>query len=287
MSDNAFGKYYRTIKAYVTIPSGLVHYDDSVIEVKTEDNTVPIMAMTSHDELLFKNPDALLNGEAVKQVLLSCIPGLKMPEKLYSNDVDALLASIKIHSYGPLMPINATCPNCKDEKEHDLNLEAVMANMDTMDDVYFVNLDNGLTVFVHPHTFKETMKSLTVGFEQAKIAKSMEDQNVDESVKLAQFSKSFKEIEKLNFELIASCITKVVNEDDDFIFTHEGTKDSNDQLKMLLNNIDVTDANKINAKIADITDLGIPKKFDISCEKCDHTWTAPLELNPVNFFTGS
>ena len=44
---------------------------------------------------MLKNPDALLNGEAVASLIKSCVPDIKDPKKMFSADVDALLIAIK------------------------------------------------------------------------------------------------------------------------------------------------------------------------------------------------
>ena len=56
-------------------------YSDDVLDTSIEEH--PVLPMTAKDELIMKNPDALLNGDAVIQVIESCVPTIKNAMALY------------------------------------------------------------------------------------------------------------------------------------------------------------------------------------------------------------
>ena len=60
---NPLKQYFRAIKMYLKIPSGTSYYSPDVITF-TDGGEVGVLPMTGNDELILKNPDALLNGEA-------------------------------------------------------------------------------------------------------------------------------------------------------------------------------------------------------------------------------
>ena len=94
-SQNALSAYFRAPKMYTTIPSGGRFYGPEILE-STDNNEYPVFPMTTKDELMLKNPDALLNGDAVASLIKSCLPAVQQPKSLFSADVDALLIAMSI-----------------------------------------------------------------------------------------------------------------------------------------------------------------------------------------------
>ena len=70
---NPLQKYFRQPKIYLSLPSKGHWYPEGAIEM-TENGELPVYAMTAKDELAFKTPDALLNGQSVVDVVKSCVP---------------------------------------------------------------------------------------------------------------------------------------------------------------------------------------------------------------------
>ena len=57
--QNPLSAYFRAPKMYTTIPSGGRFYGPEILE-STDNNEYPVFPMTTKDELMLKNPDALL-----------------------------------------------------------------------------------------------------------------------------------------------------------------------------------------------------------------------------------
>jgi len=241
--------------------------------------------MTSADELILKNPDALLNGEAIKQVISSCIPEVKRPELLLTNDIDLLLIIIRKVSYGDKFSITADCPECKIENTFNVDLDGMVANVTHLADNYPINLASGATVFVKPFTFQDSIKAANKSFEQNKALTSLQDESIPDAEKLKLFSKSFKALSKLNYELLVNSIIRIVDDEKDMHF--ENTKQNHKFTNEMLHNIDIDEARKIDDKIKEINDIGVNKDLTIKCqsETCNHEWTTELDLNPINFFS--
>jgi hypothetical protein len=104
---------------YVRVPSQGAFNPD--IEQSMSDE-LAIMAMTGRDESMMKNPDALLNGEAITSVIKSCVPGIKDPKDLPITDIDTLLIAIKIATNGDEHEVSAKCPKCNTETKGVVNL---------------------------------------------------------------------------------------------------------------------------------------------------------------------
>src|SRR6056300_1622120 len=95
-------KFYRQPKLYLSLPSDGKYYPPGVLET-TETGEYPVYSMTAKDELAFKTPDALINGQSTVDVIQSCIPNIKNAWEMPSLDLDAALIAIRIATYGEHM----------------------------------------------------------------------------------------------------------------------------------------------------------------------------------------
>lgn len=277
---NPLQGYFRQIKTYVKLPSGTSYYDGSVLKL-TDDGEVGVRAMTAQDELILKNPDALFNGEAVKQVLISCVDGLNKPEELLGNDVDALHLAIKKVSFNGTIESSMICPKCSKVNEFNIDLSAIESQTTYLEGSYPVNLSNNLTVFIRPFKFADRIKTLKKSFEQQQTQRILTDDRTDDAAKLKAFSVSFKELTKLTTELLAGCILRVIDESSDLDIVNN--KENHAIFQSLLQNIDVSDAKKIDDETKKVNQIGVQTNFQAVCKECEHAWESSLELNPVNF----
>ena len=67
---NPLSKYFRKPTIYVQIPTG-GRFNPEID--KTILDEIPIMPMTAIDEISMQNPDELLNGESLMNVIKSCV----------------------------------------------------------------------------------------------------------------------------------------------------------------------------------------------------------------------
>ena len=274
--NNPLKQYFRQIKMYLKLPSGGNYYKPGVIELN-EKGEVGILPMTGKDELVLKNPDALLNGEALIEVMLSCIPALKQPRALLTNDIDVLITAIRYATYNDSLETNLRCPKCTQENTFKLDLQYALDNMSELDLEYVINLDSGLSVFVRPYLFPDLLKGLHAQFEQTKLARAVENESLTDEQRSAIFVKGFKEVAITKFDLITSSIVKVVDEDNNV-----DVADSK-YIKDFLQNIDKKSLDSINDLIIKINEIGIKRTFTAKCEKCEHQWESEIDFNPVNF----
>ena len=149
--SNPLSAYFRAPKLYLKLPSNANYYGDDVIN-RPDNGEFAIYPMTTKDEMVLKNPDALLNGEAVASLIKSCVPEIKKPKELLSADVDAILIAIKGASAGDEVEVNAECPVCKETSTVTVSIDSSLATMESIEDAYTENLSNGLKITVLPFT---------------------------------------------------------------------------------------------------------------------------------------
>ena len=141
MSDNPLKSYFRQPKIYLSLPSPEKFYPSGCFE-PTETGELPVYAMTAKDELNFKTPDALLNGQATVDVIQSCIPNIKNAWLLPSTDLDAILIAIRIATYGEMMDINTVVPVVNEERTYQLNLRGILDELKAEKFEEFVTVDD-------------------------------------------------------------------------------------------------------------------------------------------------
>lgn len=146
--------FYRAPKLYTRLPSQGKFYDDDIVEFPRETGELPVYAMTAKDEMIMKNPDALLNGEAVAQVISSCVPAVKKPRQMISNDIDTLLLAIQAATNGDEVDIKANCPECKTETGGIGSIEACLETMTVLEETYSFKSEQGLIIEVRPFSYE-------------------------------------------------------------------------------------------------------------------------------------
>lgn len=274
--NNPLQQYFRQIKMYLKLPSGKNFYEPGTIQL-TEDGEVGVLPMTGRDELSLKNPDGLLNGESLIEVLASCIPLLKQPRALLTNDIDALITAIRYATYNDTLETNMKCPKCSHENTFKIDLQYALDNMSFLENEYVVNLENGLSIFVQPYKFPELMKTLHSEFEKTKLIRAIESETISSEKRSEILATAFKDLSITKFDLLAASIKKIVDEQKNINVS------DNKFIKEFLQNIEKKEVDKISDLVDEINLIGIKRSFTAKCEKCEHTWENAIDFNPVNF----
>ena len=276
-NESKLSKYYRAPKLYVKIPSQGAFNPDMEQSMSGE---LAVMAMTGRDEVLTKNPDALLNGEAVVSIIKSCVPGIKDPALLPITDTDTLLMAIRIASSGDEQEISSNCPKCKTENRVTINMRNILSTAKMLQPAYSVKLDTGVTVFIKPYTYAMQTEAALAAFDETKALQSLAKETTEVSASaMSVYNKSFNKMADMSVSLLARSIMKIV--------TPDGDQENNPtEILNFLQNIDSTAAKQIDEKLAEINSLNIEKKCEIECqnESCKNVWTTELDINPTDFF---
>ena len=282
-NSNPLERYYRQPKVWVTLPSANSEFlNEDDFTFSNDKKELAVYPMTAKDEILFQNPDALLNGEAVLQAIRSCVPGIKNPKSLFKNDIDFLLTVIKSVSYDSY-DATAECPACKAKNEFSLDLETLVGSTEFLDAVYPVNLSNGVTAKVKPYTYETTLKLLSMGFEEAKFLRTIKEKDLDEdSEERSLIVKEIMErITEINFDVVAKSVTNIIVEADGVDVT------DTDNIRDFLVNIDRESAKAIRKEVERISKIGLIEHIDAVCKNCNHKWSAGLNFDPISFFIES
>lgn len=276
---NPLKQYYRNEKISVKLPSRGKYYPENILTLN-EDEELGIFPMTAQDEITLQNPDALLTGQAVIDVIKSCVPAINSPRKLLSCDIDALMIAIRLASYGDKANMEIACPECSHKNVYSLNLETLLNQGESLDDYYEVVLENSLTVFIKPGTFESMVRQQKATFENTKLEEAIINPEMSDEHRMKILARVFEKITKLNFELINESISKIILTNDE---GEEVEITNRKHISEWIKNIEKSTVDLIEETILNVNKIGIAKTTPATCTSCDHKWDARIEFNPVNF----
>lgn len=278
--QNPLKAYFRTTKFYMTLPCDPSMYPEGVIEY-SDTGEVGVMGMTAGDEMLVKNPDALLNGTAITSLLSSCIPNIKKPDALIANDIDACLLGIKHASFGDDIDTAVECPSCSADNTFSINISQSLATISKLDPEYFIETEDGMRIYAKPMVFPLLLTTLRQQFEQEKIVTAAQDIKISEERQMKLISTGVDNMAKMSRELLLGCIDKITIPDREEPITNTN------HIEDFLNNVEKTLIEKIEKLLSTINNAGIKKTMTAKCKHCEHEWEVAIDFNPMTFFMGS
>jgi len=273
-ASNPLSNYFRQPKMYLRLPSQGRFYPEGSLD-KSSIDEYPVFAMTAKDELLFKTPDALMNGQATVSVIKSCIPAIKDPWQMPSLDLDACLVAIRIATYGENMEVSATCPSCQTVSDFLMNLIGYLDSVSQF--VYEDTLQiDSLTIKIRPYSYKEISKTAIKTLEQQKIFAIVNDEKISDEEKLERFGASFLKLTEMTVDVICGCI--------DSISTPQGIVSDQAIIKDFIENTTSEIFNTIKDHVDRMKESMKIKTQNVTCPSCSHQWDVSLEMDQTNFF---
>lgn len=271
---NPLANYFRQPKIFIRLPSNGAFYTEGSLDA-SQNGEYAVYAMTAKDELLFKTPDALMNGQATVEVIKSCIPAIRDPWKMPTIDVDACLVAIRVATYGENMEVQATCPECDHKNDYEFDLLQYLGRLGNFEFHKDIAAEP-LIVHIRPYNYQETTKTAIRAMEQQKIFDIVDDQNLSDEDKVAQFGSSFVKLTELTVDVICGCIESIE--------TPEGTVSDQTLIKEFINNAPADVFNKINDHVSQMKNDIENKTQDVVCESCNHQYKISLTMDQANFF---
>ena len=205
---NPLMNFMRQPKIYIRLPSEGRYWAPGSIEIP-ENGELPVYSMTAKDELAFKTPDALMNGQAVVDVIQSCVPSIKDAWKTPNIDLDLILIAIRIATYGEKMEVTHTVPNTDESVEHEVNLQVLLDQMTNNEWEEAVEINGSMTAFIHPLTYKHLTLTSMKAFETQRLMEAINDENLPDEKKLEIFNTSFNKMTSITIDLIVDSIHSI------------------------------------------------------------------------------
>ena len=280
-NTNPLNKCFRQPAIYVSLPSGTDYPPEVVTTPQTGE--LGIMPMTAKDEIRFKTPDALMNGQGVVDVIESCVPDIKDAWQIKSYDLDTILIAIRIATYGETMEINFNVPGANENVSHTINLPSILDQIkNTKVDTEFT-LKDGLKIKMRPLTYKDMTSTSLQTFQQQKMYSAVQDSELPDEDKAKRFNDAFKQLTELNASILLKNISAVVMTD--------GTEITDPaHIKEFVENANAVLVKEIEDKVADLRGQGAVKPLKLKASEeqikkgAPATYEVPVTFDTANFF---
>ena len=280
-NTNPLNKYFRQPALYVALPSG-TDYPPSVV-TPTETGELGIMPMTAKDEIRFKTPDALMNGQGVVDVIQSCCPSIKDAWQIKSYDLDTILIAIRIATYGETMEINFNVPGANENVSHTINLPALLEQIKSQKiDTEFA-LKDGLKIKVRPLTYKDMTATSLQTFQQQKMYGAIQDSQLSDEEKATRFNDAFAKLTELNSSILLKNLASVVMTD--------GTEVTDPtQIREFVDNANAALIKEIEERVMALRSQGAVRPLKLKATEdqikkgAPASYDVPVTFDTANFF---
>ncbi len=263
-------------KVFVKLPTEGKFYEEGVL---LQDGTEEfgVKPMSAIDEMLFNNPDALMNGRAVSQVIENCVPKIANANELAISDIEALLLGIKLASNEETYDVNTKCPSCDKEGSFERDIDELLMSIDFMQDEYSHKLNDDITIVLRPNSWKSHSKLQQMAFKQQRLVQVAQNPNLSDTEKGSIFNEMFSQMVSLNIDLVSDSVH--------YVLAPEGKVTHEEYIREFLETLGKDDLEAMSSIIEGINDTGVSHTMPVGCPHCGHEWDLEgLRFDPSYFF---
>lgn len=277
---NPLAQYYRKPGTYIELPSGGRYYKTT--PKMSDTGELAVYPMTAKDELALKNPDSLLNGEALKQVIKSVCPDIVDVSEIPAPDIDAILVAMRMTSYGDDMEldVNHNCEASDGKSQRvTVGLGSVLSTSRAIpESLGTVTLANGVVVQLKPYTLEAQSRLLRVQFNtmrQLQGAEANENSTIEQKADIA--NRGYDQLVALSSDILAASITMVRLPDGVEVtnYTH---------IYEWIKNLDRASNERLDEEIKAFGKYGITRTLEVTCDHCKNKFTTDMLFDPTSFF---
>jgi hypothetical protein len=278
MDQNPLRKYFRQPALYVRLPTLGRWYDESIMSM-TGSNEIAVYGLSAIDDIMLNTPDAMLNGQALENVLKNCVPAIRDVKKILLPDLETMFVAIKHASNNGKDDHDCRCPNCDHENSFEINCQMLLDSMSYVeDDDTIVQIDDDLKIYLRPYDFEMRHVYMQKEFEEEKMLQSLMSPELDEFAKARVAAESVDRLSKMTFELVSRSLEKVVMIKENIVVTEH------EFINEWLQSISKLQAEAVIAKVNELNKIGVNEKVEVRCQSCGHGWEETLNFDPINFF---
>ena len=273
-SNNPLKAFFRQPAIYIRLPSDGKYWAESALDMP-QNRELPVFPMTAVDEITYRTPDALFNGQAVVDVMQSCVPTIKDAWVAPVTDVNSLLISIRIASYGHEMEVGTTCPGCGHNDEFGLDLRTVLDQMQAPD--FDKTIKHGdLEIIFKPMTYRQQNQSNVEQFENQRMIQLIPGSDLPDEEKLSRMTEIMKSITRLTIKALKDSIAGIK--------TPNAFVTEPEYIEEFLTSCDRTVFTAIRDHAVSIRQQTELKPVELTCTECQNKYQQQLSLDMANFF---
>jgi hypothetical protein len=273
-TNNPLRQYFRQPAIYIKLPSQGQYYPPGTLNA-TVTGEYPVYPMTAIDEITYRTPDAMFNGQATVNVIQSCVPDIRDAWQMPAMDMDTVLVAIRIASYGHEMEFGTQCPACQAESDRSLDLRLVLDNLKTPD--YSQCIRHGdMEVYIRPMTYKNLTDNSQMQYENQKLLQMLPTAEVAENDKMTAMGAALLKITEITIRALAQSVATVK--------TPTAMVTEPEFIEEMLHNCDRALFNQIRDQIVSLKDQAEMKPLHLTCDECNHEYEQQLTLDMSSFF---
>ena len=273
--NNPLTQYFRQPSIYIKLPSQGQNYPTGTLNIPAN-GELPVYPMTAIDEITYRTPDALFNGQATVNVIQSCVPGIIDGWAIPSIDLDTILIAIRIASYGHNMEFGTTCPACGDISDRSVDLRTVLDVLSAAD--YNTTIKSGdLEIYFKPLTYKNLHDNNKLQFEQQKLLQMMPDDTVSDNDKMTALTAAFKKLTEITVQSLALSIVTIK--------TPGALVNEFEYINDFLKNCDRVLFNQIRDHVVKLREQSEMQPLKMVCPACQHKYEQAITLDMSSFFS--
>lgn len=276
-SNNPLRQYFRQPAIYIRLPSNGTWYPDGALDLPPT-GEIPVYPMTAIDEITYRTPDALFNGSAVVSVIQSCIPNIHNAWVMPAIDVDTVLISIRIASYGHEMESMCKCPSCNHEAEYTIDLRTLLDGMKSPD--YNKPVVSGdMEFYFRPINYKDLNENNQLQFQEQRMLQAITSADMPEEEKVHTVSDALKKITEITVKAMAQSISAVK--------TPTALVTEREFIDDLLKNCNRALFTKLRDHIIALKGNTEIQPMTIKCTECATEYQQAITLDVTSFFGGA
>lgn len=310
-TNNPLMQFARRPELTVKLASNPCWYPEGFIQY-TPNGEIEVYPMLPRDELNLYNPDALVSGQAMIDLIKSCCPSIMDPAKLYYPDANILLLAIKRATYGNEHKQSHFCPKCYEKKEelernskkinklnelikehkiadheeeYTFNIDTILMNITHLEDEYKIKIDS-LVYNLQPYIMKTKEQYSILSGQRSKLIKMYKDTlEREEDISNEEKEQIISEIASIQAKMI-DANNEIYAESIKYIELPDGSLvNDNQMIKEFLSNSKSLVIDKLSTEINKINDIGLPNKLEVKCSCCGNKWEVPfIGFNQSDFF---
>ncbi len=276
VNQNPLQKFMRQPSIYIKLPSGGLYYPPGALELP-ENKEIPILPMSTRDEITVNTPDALMNGQGVVDMIHSCCPNIKNAWTIPLTDLDTILIGIRIASYGHEMEYTSTCPKCDNADTYSIDLRLFM-DMPVNISIYAQPFEyKGMKVYVQPIDYNTLNKQNLENFEQQRLITMVNDTELAAEEKQRRFAEIFNSMTNYTVANIAGSIEKIVTPDNVIV-------NNESHINEYVRNSERQFYEALKEYLDEVVKSVPDKTVSTSCAECQHKYDTPFTFDQSNFF---
>lgn len=273
-NPNPLKNYFRHPALYIRLPSEGKFWPEGSLEIPPN-GELGVLPMTAIDEISFRTPDALFNGDAVVRVVESCVPAVKNAWHLPNVDLNTILVAIRIASNGNEIDLTSKCPNCSTENSYSIDLRGVINQLVPGD--FAEHIKHGdMEIYFKPMSYQDQNKINLMQFEQQRQLQGVTAAAGNEEERSKQLDKILEEITKVTLQAVKFSIAA--------IRTPQEVVTNPEFIEEFLQNCGAKLFAQIRDHAVKLRTADDLRPIEIDCPECSHHYKQDFILDNALFF---